>query len=58
MIAETHLKAIAIAHENGVRIASGADLLTLRVNPVADIAALADPANITGVWRAGLRVKG
>jgi imidazolonepropionase-like amidohydrolase len=119
MIAETHLKAIAIAHENGVRIASGtdiavsgpdlpdswgrngrepellvqagltplqaieaatangpltlgaqaplsgvlrdgyaADLLTLRVNPVADIAALADPANITGVWRAGSRVKG
>jgi imidazolonepropionase-like amidohydrolase len=119
MIAETHLKAIAIARENGVRIASGtdigmsgadlpaawgrngrepqllvqagltpleaieaatangpltlgaqaplsgvlregyaADLLTLRADPVADIAVLADPANITGVWRAGVKVKG
>ena len=119
MIAETHLKAIAIAHEHGVRIASGtdiamsgadlpdawgrngrepqllvqagltpleaieaatangpltlgaqaplsgvlregyaADVLTLRADPVADIAVLADPANITGVWRAGVQVKG
>jgi imidazolonepropionase-like amidohydrolase len=119
MTAEVHLKAIAIAHENGVRFASGtdiitsgaelpaswgrntqepqhlvqaglspleaieaatanapltlgaqapqsgvlrdgyaADLLTLRADPVADISVLADPANVTGVWRAGLRVKG
>lgn len=35
-----------------------ADLLTLDADPVADIAVLADPAHITGVWLAGRRAKG
>lgn len=117
-IADVHAKAIAIAHEHGVRIAAGtdiacsgrelpnswgrngrepmllaraglpplvaieaatangpltvgpqapqsgqlragyaADVLTLDADPVADIAVLADPDRITGVWRAGIRVK-
>jgi imidazolonepropionase-like amidohydrolase len=35
-----------------------ADILVLDADPVADIMVLADPARITGVWRAGRRVKG
>lgn len=35
-----------------------ADLLTLDADPLADIAVLADPAHVTGVWKAGVRVKG
>jgi imidazolonepropionase-like amidohydrolase len=35
-----------------------ADLLTLDADPLADIAVLADPAHITGVWKAGVRIKG
>jgi len=35
-----------------------ADLLTLDADPLADIAVLADPSHITGVWKAGRRVKG
>jgi imidazolonepropionase-like amidohydrolase len=35
-----------------------ADLITLDADPVADITILADPAHITGVWKAGRRVKG
>ncbi|QSB12568.1 amidohydrolase family protein [Natronosporangium hydrolyticum] len=35
-----------------------ADLLTLAADPLADLAVLADPEQITGVWRAGARVKG
>jgi imidazolonepropionase-like amidohydrolase len=35
-----------------------ADLLTLDADPVADLSVLADPAHITGVWQAGVRVKG
>jgi imidazolonepropionase-like amidohydrolase len=35
-----------------------ADLLTLAADPVADLHVLADPAKITGVWKAGVRVKG
>lgn len=35
-----------------------ADLLTLAADPVADLSVLADPARITGVWKAGVRVKG
>jgi len=35
-----------------------ADLLTLAADPVADLSVLADPANVTGVWKAGVRVKG
>ena len=34
-----------------------ADLLTLDADPVADIEVLADPARVTGVWKAGVRVK-
>ncbi|MPZ25484.1 MAG: amidohydrolase family protein [Micromonosporaceae bacterium] len=35
-----------------------ADLLTLAADPLADLSVLADPARITGVWKAGVRVKG
>jgi imidazolonepropionase-like amidohydrolase len=35
-----------------------ADVLALDADPVADIAVLADPDRITGVWRAGVRLKG
>jgi imidazolonepropionase-like amidohydrolase len=34
-----------------------ADLITLAANPLTDIALLADPANITGVWKHGVAVK-
>jgi imidazolonepropionase-like amidohydrolase len=34
-----------------------ADVLTLDADPLADIGVLAEPAHITGVWKAGLRVK-
>jgi imidazolonepropionase-like amidohydrolase len=34
-----------------------ADVLILDADPLADIAVLADPAHITGVWTAGRRVK-
>jgi imidazolonepropionase-like amidohydrolase len=35
-----------------------ADVITLDADPLADLAVLAEPAHITGVWRAGRRVKG
>jgi imidazolonepropionase-like amidohydrolase len=35
-----------------------ADVLVLDTNPLTDINVLAEPARITGVWRAGRRVKG
>ncbi len=35
-----------------------ADVLTVGADPLADISVLAVPAHITGVWRAGRRVKG
>lgn len=35
-----------------------ADLLTLDADPLADLQVLADPSRITGVWKAGVRVKG
>lgn len=34
-----------------------ADVLTLDADPLADIGVLAKPEHITGVWKAGLRVK-
>jgi len=34
-----------------------ADVITLDADPLADIAVLADPAHVTGVWTAGRRVK-
>lgn len=34
-----------------------ADVLTLDADPLADIGVLAEPAHITGVWKAGMRVK-
>lgn len=34
-----------------------ADVLTLDADPLADIGVLAEPAHITGVWKAGVRVK-
>ncbi|TCO60687.1 imidazolonepropionase-like amidohydrolase [Actinocrispum wychmicini] len=35
-----------------------ADVLTLDADPLADITVIADPTRITGVWKAGVRVKG
>ncbi|MGH3343396.1 MAG: amidohydrolase family protein [Carbonactinosporaceae bacterium] len=34
-----------------------ADVITMDADPVADISAFADPARVTGVWKAGARVK-
>jgi imidazolonepropionase-like amidohydrolase len=34
-----------------------ADVLILDADPLADIGVLSDPAHITGVWKAGVRVK-
>jgi imidazolonepropionase-like amidohydrolase len=34
-----------------------ADVITLDADPLADIAVLADPARVTGVWAGGRRVK-
>jgi imidazolonepropionase-like amidohydrolase len=34
-----------------------ADVITLDADPLADIAVLADPAHVTGVWTGGRRVK-
>ncbi|WP_460350246.1 metal-dependent hydrolase family protein [Actinoallomurus acanthiterrae] len=34
-----------------------ADVITLDTDPLADISALAEPKHITGVWKAGRRVK-
>ncbi|HET6215184.1 MAG TPA: amidohydrolase family protein [Micromonosporaceae bacterium] len=35
-----------------------ADVLALDADPLADLAVLADPARISGVWKGGVRVKG
>lgn len=35
-----------------------ADLIIIDGDPLADIALLADPARVLGVWKAGHRVKG
>jgi imidazolonepropionase-like amidohydrolase len=35
-----------------------ADVITLRGNPLDDIAVLAEPANVTGVWKTGVQLKG
>jgi imidazolonepropionase-like amidohydrolase len=35
-----------------------ADFIALAADPIADIHVLANPAQITGVWKAGVRVKG
>jgi imidazolonepropionase-like amidohydrolase len=35
-----------------------ADVITLDADPLADIAVLADPAHVTGVWTGGRQVKG
>jgi imidazolonepropionase-like amidohydrolase len=35
-----------------------ADVITLDADPLADIAVLADPTHVVGVWTAGHRVKG
>jgi cytosine/adenosine deaminase-related metal-dependent hydrolase len=34
-----------------------ADVITLSADPLADIAVLADPANVIGVWTGGRQVK-
>jgi len=34
-----------------------ADVIAVAGNPLADITLLADPANVTHVWKSGLRVK-
>jgi len=41
------------------RLAAGyeADVITLSADPLADIAVLSDPANVTGVWTGGRQVK-
>jgi imidazolonepropionase-like amidohydrolase len=67
----TPLEAIEAATANGPltvgpqaprsgQLAEGydADVITLDADPVADITVLADPAHVTGVWKAGRRVKG
>ncbi|HEY0637142.1 MAG TPA: amidohydrolase family protein [Pseudonocardiaceae bacterium] len=67
----TPLQAIEAATANGPltlgpqappagRLVAGlrADVITLDADPLADIAVLADPAHVTGVWTAGRRVKG
>lgn len=41
-----------------LRAGYDADLLVLDADPLADLGVLADPARITGVWKAGRRVKG
>ena len=35
-----------------------ADLITVAGDPLTDLSVLADPTRITGVWKAGVRVKG
>lgn len=42
------------------RLAAGydADVITLSADPLADITAVTDPANVTGVWTGGRQVKG
>jgi imidazolonepropionase-like amidohydrolase len=67
----TPLEAIQAATANGPltlgpqaprsgQLAEGydADLIILDGDPLADITILADPARVTGVWKAGRRVKG
>jgi imidazolonepropionase-like amidohydrolase len=34
-----------------------ADVIAIRVNPSDDVSILADPANVTHVWKAGELVK-
>lgn len=41
-----------------LRAGYDADVITLAADPVADIAVLASPASVTGVWREGRQVKG
>jgi imidazolonepropionase-like amidohydrolase len=41
-----------------LRAGYDADLLTLDEDPLTDISVLAEPEHITGVWKAGRRVKG
>ena len=40
-----------------VRVGYDADVLTVDGDPLADVGLLADPSRITGVWRAGRRIK-
>jgi imidazolonepropionase-like amidohydrolase len=67
----TSLEAIAAATVHGPltlgpqgprsgQLAAGydADILTLDADPTTDIAVLADPSRITGVWKTGRKVKG
>ncbi|GAA2662267.1 hypothetical protein GCM10010412_035880 [Nonomuraea recticatena] len=35
-----------------------ADVITLDADPLDDITAMSDPDHVTGVWKAGRRVKG
>ncbi len=35
-----------------------ADVITIATDPLTDVAVLAEPANVTGVWRHGVRAKG
>jgi imidazolonepropionase-like amidohydrolase len=66
----TPLEAIETATANGpatlgpqaprsgqLRRGYDADVLVLDANPLADIGVLAEPEHITGVWKAGSRVK-
>ncbi len=41
-----------------LRIGYDADVVCLDVNPLSDLSVLADAGHVTGVWRAGRRVKG
>jgi len=41
-----------------LEVGHDADVVTLDADPLADIAVLADPSHVTGVWSRGRRVKG
>jgi imidazolonepropionase-like amidohydrolase len=45
-------------HSGQLRAGFDADVLVLDADPLADLDVLADPAHVTGVWKAGRRVKG
>jgi imidazolonepropionase-like amidohydrolase len=48
----------APAHSGQLKAGFDADVLIVDGDPLADLSLLADPSRITGVWRAGERVKG
>ncbi|MFB9528345.1 hypothetical protein [Nonomuraea roseola] len=69
-VAEVHAGAVALARSRGVRLGAqaprsgvlaegyDADVITLDADPLDDITVISDPDHVTGVWKAGRRVKG